>query len=115
MSHVRSSAALAAPSGAPSRGLLVAAWIFPMLVLTGWAFLGGIPVAVVLVKAIRQHVVRPWAAALTTAYVVPVAVWLLGPSDAPSLTKFMPPVVTYLLAATGITVALAATAVRRRP
>ncbi|GAB3946439.1 hypothetical protein GCM10029976_073990 [Kribbella albertanoniae] len=98
----------------PSRGILIAAWIFPVMVLTGFAFLGGIPVLVVLVKAIRQHTLRLWAALLTTAYAVPVALWQLGPSDAPSLTKYLSPLMTYLLAAAGITVALAATAVRRR-
>ncbi len=107
--------ATAPPTRVPSRGLLIAAWIFPAMVLTGWAFLAGIPVLVVLIKALRQHTVRLWATALTTAYAVPVAVWQLGPSDAPSLTKFMSPTITYLLAATGITVALATTAVRRRP
>ncbi|MFB6721948.1 hypothetical protein ACFCV3_17375 [Kribbella sp. NPDC056345] len=98
----------------PSRAILIAAWAFPVMVLTGWAFLAGIPVLVVLINALRQHTVRLWAAALTTAYAVPVALWQLGPSDAPSLTKYMTPLMTYLLAAAGITVALATTVVRRR-
>jgi hypothetical protein len=97
----------------PSRGILIAAWIFPMMVLTGWAFLGGVPVLVVLIKALRQRVVQLWAAALTTVYAVPVAVWLLGPSEAPSLSKFMSPVITCLLAGAGIAVAVAVTVARR--
>ncbi|TDD56200.1 hypothetical protein E1263_25665 [Kribbella antibiotica] len=97
----------------PSRGIVIAAWIFPVMVLTGWAFLGGIPVLIVLIKALRQRVVRLWATALTTAYAVPVAVWLLGPSEAPSLSKFMSPTITYLLGAAGIAVAIAVTVVRR--
>ena len=97
-----------------SRSRLIAAWTFPLMVATGWAFLGGIPVAVVLVSAIRQRTFRRWAAGLTTAYVVPVAAWLLGPSDAPSLSKFMSPALTAFLVGVGVVVAVAQTSTARR-
>ncbi|MFI5730560.1 hypothetical protein ACIA49_10615 [Kribbella sp. NPDC051587] len=97
-----------------SRSVLTAVWAFPVMVLGGFAFLAGIPVAVIITHAIRQRVLRWWTVALTTAYVVPVAVWLLGPSDAPSLTKFMSPALTAVVAAVGVLVALAQTNTARQ-
>jgi hypothetical protein len=100
-----------------SRAVLVAAWAFPVMVVGQFGLLGGIPVVIVLAGTLRDPRLRParwWTALLTTAYVVPLAFWLLGPSDAPSLSKSMSPVVTAIVAAAGVAAAIGHLVVRRR-
>jgi hypothetical protein len=100
-----------------SRAVLIAAWAFPLMVLGQFALLGGIPVAVALagtLRGSRQQAARWWTALLTAAYVVPLAVWLLGPGSAPSLSKSMSPVVTAVVAAAGVAAAIGHHVLRRR-
>lgn len=98
----------------PSRGVLVAAWAFPVMVLGQFALLAGIPVAIVLARTARSPAARWWSALMTTAYVVPLAVWLLGPSTAPSLSKSLSPVATGIVAAAGAAAAVGLHFARRR-
>ncbi|MBB5776898.1 hypothetical protein [Nonomuraea jabiensis] len=105
------------PTARPSLPALIAAWTAPVLVLGGFALLSGIPIAMVLIATLRDarlRALRWWSGALVAAYAVPVAFWQLGPSDAPSLTKYMNPAVTTILVATGVAVALAFHVQRRR-
>ncbi|MCK2218573.1 hypothetical protein MF672_032970 [Actinomadura sp. ATCC 31491] len=62
----------------------------------------------------RLRALRWGSGALVAAYAIPVAFWQLGPSDAPSLTKYMNPAVTAILIAAGVAVALAFHVQRRR-
>lgn len=104
-------------SGHPSTSVLVAAWAVPVLVIAKFGLISGIPIAVVLIASLRDRrsrALRWWTGALTLAYAAPLTLWLTGPSDAPSLSKYMSPTVTALLAATGVAVAIAHQVVRRR-
>ncbi|MGK3201466.1 hypothetical protein [Amycolatopsis sp. MEPSY49] len=97
-----------------TRGVLVAAWAFPVMVLGQFALLAGIPVAIVLARTARSPVARRWSALMTTAYVVPLAGWLLGPGTAPSLSKSLSPVATGVVAAAGAVAAAGLHVARRR-
>ncbi|MCX2953600.1 hypothetical protein [Lentzea sp. NEAU-D7] len=101
----------------PSTSALVAAWAAPVMVIGQFGLLSGIPIAVALVASLRDRrsrVLRWWTGALTLAYAVPLTMWLAGPSEAPSLSKYMSPAMTAALAATGVATAIAHQVVRRR-
>jgi hypothetical protein len=53
------------------------------------------------------------AGALALAYAIPLTMWLAGPSEASSLSKYMNPATTALLAGTGVAAAIAHQVVRR--
>ncbi|HEY3479859.1 MAG TPA: hypothetical protein VGL02_13270 [Streptomyces sp.] len=100
-----------------SRAVLIAAWAFPVMIFGQFALLAGIPVAVVLAGTVRERRLRParwWTGLLTAAYVVPLAVWLLGPSTAPSLSKSMSPLVTAIVGVAGVAAAVGHHVLRRR-
>jgi hypothetical protein len=100
-----------------SLAVLIAAWAVPVFVAGQFALLAGIPIAVVLIGTLRDrrlHAVRWWTAALTAVYAGSLAVWLIGPSDAPSLSKFLSPVATGVFTAVGVAVAVAHHIARRR-
>jgi hypothetical protein len=98
----------------PSKAVLVAAWAFPLMVAGQFALLAGIPVAIVLARTLRSPAARWWSGLMAAAYVIPLAVWLLGPSTAPSLSKSLSPVATGVVAATGAVAAAGLHLVRRR-
>jgi hypothetical protein len=101
----------------PSTSTLVAAWAAPVLVVGQFGLISGIPIAVVLVASLRDRrsrTLRWWTGALALAYATPLTLWLTGPSEAPSLSKYMSPAMTAVLAATGVATALAHQVVRRR-
>ncbi|MEV7045969.1 hypothetical protein [Amycolatopsis sp. NPDC051061] len=103
----------------PSKAVLVAAWAFPVMVLGQFALLAGIPVAIVLARtprsrAPRSRAARWWSGLMAAGYVVPLAVWLLGPSTAPSLSKSLSPVATGVITAVGAVAAVGLHLVRRR-
>ncbi|MBE1493439.1 hypothetical protein H4696_000539 [Amycolatopsis lexingtonensis] len=105
----------AAPARRTSTAVVVAAWAVPVMVLGQFAFLTAIPIAVVLVGALRaRNSLRWWAFGLAAGYAALIGAWLLGPSSAPSLSKFLSPVATGVFAAAGAAVAIAAVVSRRR-
>ncbi|HEY3464770.1 MAG TPA: hypothetical protein VGL47_06530 [Amycolatopsis sp.] len=100
-----------------SLSVLVSAWAVPVFVAGGFAFLSGIPIAVVAVGTLRDRrlrAVRWWTGALAALYVVPMTLWLAGPSTAPSLSKFLSPAATAFLVAGSTAVAVAHHVARRR-
>lgn len=101
----------------PSTSALVAAWAVPVMVIGKFGLLSGIPIAVVLVASLRDRrsrALRWWTGALALAYATPLTMWLAGPSEAPSLSKYMNPATAALLAGTGVAAAIAHQVVRRR-
>jgi hypothetical protein len=98
----------------PSKAVLVAAWAFPVMVLGQFALLAGIPVAIVLARTLRSRAARWWSGLTAAAYVVPLAIWLLGPSTAPSLSKSLSPVATGVITTVGAVAAVGLHLVRRR-
>ena len=112
-----STAPASATSVHPSKPVLVAAWAVPVMVIGKFGLLSGIPIAVVLVASLRKgrsKTLRWWSGALTLAYATPLTMWLAGPSEAPSLSKYMDTTTTAALAAAGIATAIAHQVVRRR-
>ncbi|ANZ38204.1 hypothetical protein BBK82_21195 [Lentzea guizhouensis] len=104
-------------SAHPSTGTLVAAWAVPVLVVGQFGLISGIPMLITLAASLRDRrsrALRWWTGGLTLAYAGLVTAWLAGPSEAPSLSKYMSPAVTALLAAGGAAVAVAHHVVRRR-
>jgi hypothetical protein len=104
-------------SAHPSTSTLVAAWAAPVMVIGQFGLLSGIPIAVTLVASLRSR--RPkalcwWTGALALAYATPLTLWLTGPSEAPSLSKYMSPAMTVVLATVGVATAIAHQVVRRR-
>jgi hypothetical protein len=105
------------PATHPSTSALVAAWAVPLMVIGKFGLLSGVPIAVVLVASLRDRrskALRWWTGALALAYATPLTLWLTGPSEAPSLSKYMNPAMTAFLAGTGVAVAIAHQVVRRR-
>ncbi|MGW4063069.1 hypothetical protein ACWEGE_32630 [Amycolatopsis sp. NPDC004747] len=86
-----------------STAVLVAAWAVPVMVAGQFALLSGVPIAVVLLGSRR----RRWGAALAAVYATALTLWLAGPGDAPSLSKYLSPVATALFTAAGVVVAVA--------
>jgi hypothetical protein len=104
-------------SAHPSTSALVAAWAAPVMVIGQFGLLSGIPIAVVLVASLRDSrskALRWWTGALTLAYATPLTLWLTGPSEAPSLSKYLSPAMTAVLAGVGVATAIAHQVVRRR-
>ena len=100
-----------------SLAVLIAAWAVPVFVAGQFALLSGIPIIVMLVGTLREprlRAVRWWTAAVTAVYAGSLAFWLLGPSDAPSLSKFLSPVATGVFTAIGVATAVAHHIARRR-
>ncbi|GAA2978179.1 hypothetical protein [Actinokineospora diospyrosa] len=81
----------------------ITAWTVPALILGGFAFLSGIPIAILLFRSR----LRWWTGALGLAYAVAMALWLLGPSTEPSLSKYLSPLATISFAALAALVAIA--------
>lgn len=104
-------------SAYPTTSTLVAAWAAPVMVIGQFGLLSGIPIAVVLVASLRSRrskALRWWTGALALAYATQLTMWLAGPSEAPSLSKYMSPAMTAVLAGVGVAAAIAHQVVRRR-
>ncbi|WP_053738013.1 hypothetical protein [Nocardia sp. NRRL S-836] len=101
----------------PSTGVLVAAWAVPVVVAGQFGLLSGIPIVITLAASLRDRRLRTlrwWTGGLALAYASLVTAWLAGPSEAPSLSKYLSPAATALLAAAGAVVAVVHHLVRRR-
>lgn len=100
------------------RSFLVAALAVPVMVVGQFAMLAIVPVAVVLVAALRDarlRALRWWAAALAAAYATPLVLWAIGPDRAPSLSKDMHPALAALIVAASLALVGAYFLVRPRP
>lgn len=89
----------------PSRAVIISAFAVPVMVVGQFAMLAIIPVAVLLtgtLRAARFRALRWWAAALATAYAIPLAAWAIGPDRAPSLSKDMHPALAGVIVAASI-------------
>ncbi|WP_198036842.1 hypothetical protein [Nocardia sp. BMG51109] len=83
----------------------ISAWAVPVLVIGQFAMVAILPVAITLIGTLRdtRHTgLRWWAAALTVAYAIPLALWAIGPDRAPSLSKDMHPAFAVLIVAVAI-------------
>jgi hypothetical protein len=84
------------------RSVLVSAWAVPVLVLGQFSMLAVVPVTLVLVGTLRHpglRSLRPYGAALAAIYATPLAIWILRPDRAQSLSKDMHPVFLVLIVA----------------
>jgi drug/metabolite transporter (DMT)-like permease len=98
--------------------IVVSAWSVPVLIVGQFAMLAVVPVAVVLVGALRDRRLRAlrwWAAALAGAYATPLILWAVGPDRAPSLSKDMEPGLAALVVAAAAAVIVAVHVIGRRP
>ena len=99
------------------RSVLVSAWAVPVMVIGQFAFLAGIPVAVVVTAAVRRFppgALRSWSFALGAAFAVPLTVWAVRPDRAQSLSKDIHPVLAAVVVATAVGVIVTAHRERRR-
>lgn len=84
------------------RSVVISAWAVPVLVLGQFSMLAVVPVVLVLVGTLRHpglRSLRPYSTALAVAYATPLAIWILRPDGAPSLSKDMHPVFLVLIVA----------------
>lgn len=98
-------------------GVAVAAWAVPVMVVGQFAMLAIVPVAIVLVRSVRNPALRrlrPWAAGLAAIYATPLLLWAIGPDRAPSLSKDMHPAFVVLVSLAGAAVAVRYHLLRRR-
>ncbi|MFE6610476.1 hypothetical protein [Amycolatopsis sp. NPDC057786] len=99
------------------RAVLVSAWAVPVMIVGQFAMLAIVPVAFVLIGALRDtrlKALRWGAIALTAAYATPLALWAIGPERAQSLSKDMHPVFATLIVAVGVAFAVACHVVPRK-
>ena len=84
------------------RSVLISAWAVPVMVLGQFSMLAIVPVVIVLAATLRRpelHGLRPHSAALAAIYATPLAIWILRPDGAQSLSKDMHPVFMVLIVA----------------
>ena len=84
------------------RSVLLSAWAVPVLVLGQFSMLAIVPVTLALVATLRhpsQRTLRPYSAALAVSYATPLAIWIVRPDGAPSLSKDMHPAFVVLIVA----------------
>jgi hypothetical protein len=87
--------------------LTIAAWAVPVMVIGQFAMLAILPLAVIVVGVIvdrRARGLLPWVGLLALAYATPLAIWLLRPDGAQSLSKDMHPAFIVLIAAVSVVV-----------
>ena len=92
----------ARPTTRLPRSVLVSAWAVPVLVLGQFSMLALVPVALVLVGTLRHPAlrpVRPYSAARAASYATPLAIWIVRPDGAQSLSKDMHPAFLALIVA----------------
>src|SRR5690349_12283848 len=71
--------------------VVLSAWAAPIMVLTGWAFLASIPVAIVTVATWTNPKIRAlrwWSAILAVIYGIPFT-WYLWQDTYPSMSKML--------------------------
>ncbi|MFJ4842055.1 hypothetical protein [Streptomyces sp. NPDC088746] len=95
----------------------VSAWVAPLLVLTGFAFVACVPVLIALIGALaraRDRVVKAAATVLAVTYAIPFVIWQTRPDGAPSLSKDIHPGFIGLIVAASAALLLTLHGVRRR-
>ena len=103
---IDSSAPVAArtPRGTPLY-LHISAWAVPILVVGQFSMLAIVPVAIAVIGTLVDARIRPlrwWAGLLGAVYATPLAIWLLRPDGAQSLSKDMHPVFVGLIVAVSV-------------
>ena len=110
------STALAPAVSNTPRYVVVSAWAVPIMVLGQFALLAVIPVGLVLSGALRdpraRELRRP-AGLLAAAFAIPLAIWLLRPDGAESLSKDIHPGFVGLIVAASAVVLVKIWASRR--
>ena len=101
----------------PSKSVIISAWAVPVLVIGQFSMVAIVPVALVLIGTLRSTSLKPlrwWATGLAAVYATPLALWVIGPDRAPSLSKDMAPVFVWLISAAAVGMIGAYYALRRR-
>ena len=83
----------------------IAAWAVPTMVLSGFAMLAVVPVAMLVVGTLVDKRVKPlrwWAGLVAVLYATPLAIWILRDDGAQSLSKDMNPILGGLIVAAGV-------------
>ncbi|MFI1223030.1 MULTISPECIES: hypothetical protein [unclassified Streptomyces] len=80
----------------------VSAWAVPVMVVGQFALVAGVPVLIALIGTLRSvpdRAVRRTASLVALAFATPLAIWLVRPDGAQSLSKDMHPGFTGLIVA----------------
>jgi len=91
-----------AKTGRAPKSVLISLWTIPVLMIGQFALVAVVPVVLVLIGTLRDARIRPlrwWAVALAVAYATPLAIWVLRPDGAQSLSKDIHPVLLGLVVA----------------
>ncbi|MFC9976674.1 hypothetical protein ACFVH6_37820 [Spirillospora sp. NPDC127200] len=99
------------------RSVTVSSWAVPVMIVAQFAMLAIVPVAIALVGALRRtgdRAVRGAAATLAVVYAVPLAIWLVRPDGAQSLSKDMHPAFAGLIVAASTVLIVTVLRARRR-
>ncbi|GHC83748.1 hypothetical protein [Streptomyces flavofungini] len=98
------------------RAVTISAWAVPLMVLGQFALISGVPVVIALIGAftrVRDRAVRGAATLLAVSFTVPLAIWLVRPDGAQSLSKDIHPAFVGLIVAAGAALILALRRARR--
>jgi len=96
------------PSAARRRTPLfihIAAWSVPVLVLGQFSMFAILPVAAIVIGSLvspRARTLRSWAGLLGVVYSAPLAIWILRPDGAQSLSQGISPVFVGLIVAVSV-------------
>jgi hypothetical protein len=83
----------------------ISLWTIPVLLIGQFALLAVVPVVVVLVSTFRNagmRAMRWWAVGLAVVYAIPLAIWVLRPDRAQSLSKDIHPAFVALIVAVAL-------------
>ena len=84
------------------RSVVISTWAVPLMVLGQFALLAAVPVALLVTRVLRdpdlRRLRRP-ALLLAASWTIPLAVWVLRPEPADSLSKDISPVFVALVLA----------------
>lgn len=95
------------PDKRAPRYMVISAWVAPIMVLTGWAFLASVPIALLTWaswKDARVRALRWWVSATAVLYAIPFAQYLTRADSELSMSDMLHPLMGAAIALPAIVV-----------